>query len=121
MSTSGIKRLLLLARSRRLHSGAVMPKRSGFSLVEMLVVIAIVAIVLGILLPWVGVVRGRSARIACASNLSQVGKALMAYASSSRGYVPRFGTYPTPGEATPPHLAGGGCAAPGCTPRLAMG
>lgn len=70
--------------------------RRGFSLVELLVVIGLIAILVGLLLPVVQRVRERSKMIVCSSNMSQIGKALQAYAVEHRGYVPRWGTYIQP-------------------------
>ncbi len=66
----------------------------GFSLVETLVVIGIVLVLLGLILPSLGSVRGRSARLVCAAELRDMTTAISAYASMERGYVP-FSFQPT--------------------------
>jgi prepilin-type N-terminal cleavage/methylation domain-containing protein len=53
--------------------------KKAFTLVEVLVVIAIIAILSAILLPVFGSVRASAKQTACASNMSQVGVALAAY------------------------------------------
>jgi prepilin-type N-terminal cleavage/methylation domain-containing protein len=51
----------------------------GFSLIELLIVVAIIGVLIAILLPTVSAVR-RSAKVTqCASNLRQIGQALFAY------------------------------------------
>jgi prepilin-type N-terminal cleavage/methylation domain-containing protein/prepilin-type processing-associated H-X9-DG protein len=53
---------------------------SGFTLIELLVVIAIIAILAALLFPVFAAARERARQTQCASNLKQIGGALMAYA-----------------------------------------
>jgi prepilin-type N-terminal cleavage/methylation domain-containing protein/prepilin-type processing-associated H-X9-DG protein len=60
------------------------PRRS-FSLIELLVCIAIMAVLLAILLPGLAGARARSRGVKCASNLRQLGQAFQMYAGEYRG------------------------------------
>jgi prepilin-type processing-associated H-X9-DG protein/prepilin-type N-terminal cleavage/methylation domain-containing protein len=51
----------------------------GFSLVEILVVIGVIAVLVGILMPIVAHVRAQSQQVKCASNLAQIGAGLEMY------------------------------------------
>jgi prepilin-type N-terminal cleavage/methylation domain-containing protein/prepilin-type processing-associated H-X9-DG protein len=64
------------------------PRRAGFSLLELLVVIGIIGILLALLLPAVMRARTAASRPLCASNLRQVGALLHAYANDNRGEIP---------------------------------
>jgi prepilin-type N-terminal cleavage/methylation domain-containing protein len=61
---------------------------AGFTLVELLVVIGIIALLMSILLPTMGRVRERSNRIKCASNLRSIGQAAHAFATANKGRFP---------------------------------
>jgi prepilin-type N-terminal cleavage/methylation domain-containing protein/prepilin-type processing-associated H-X9-DG protein len=60
----------------------------AFTLIEMLTVVAIIGVIAGLLLPAIGNAREKSRRIACASNLHQIGIAMLLYAGDHQNHIP---------------------------------
>jgi len=63
-------------------------RTSAFTLIELLVVIAIIAILAALLLPTLASAKARGLRVACISNLRQIGLAIRSYASDFEGKIP---------------------------------
>lgn len=57
----------------------LMPSRRGFTLIELLVVIGIIAILAGLLIPAVSLIRTKSNDLKCKNNLRQLGTAMIVY------------------------------------------
>ena len=67
-------------------------KKPGFTLIELLVVMAIIALLLGILLPALNKARSKARQVKSATQLSQIHKGLVTFASDEDGI------FPTPGR-----------------------
>lgn len=64
------------------------PKQSAFTLIELLVVLVVIALLVGILLPAIGLVRDGAKSAACMNNLRQLGLAQFGYAEDQDGCLP---------------------------------
>jgi len=62
--------------------------RAGFTLVELLVVIAIIGVLVGLLLPAVQSARESARRSNCQNNLKQIGLGGIGYADAKKGFPP---------------------------------
>jgi len=69
-------------------AGECARRRRGFTLVELLVVIGIIALLISILLPTLSKAREVAKRTACLSNLRQVQQAFAIYAGQYKDWVP---------------------------------
>ncbi len=62
--------------------------RHGFTLVELLVVIGIIALLISVLMPALSKARAAAANVKCLANLKQIGIAVTMYTSESKGSFP---------------------------------
>src|SRR5688572_27977269 len=72
--------------------------RGGFSLIELMVVIGLIAVLIGLLMPAVIRARESARTIQCASQLRQLGQAFANYAAHHDGHLPYWSGW---------HVAGG--------------
>ena len=77
MNGSSPKGTLLFAR-----------RRQGFTLLELLVVVAIISVLAGLILPAVAKAKGKARQVQCLSNLKQVGVAIHMYADDYEDFLP---------------------------------
>ncbi len=83
-------------------------RRSGFTLMELLIVIAIIGVLAGMLVPAINYVREKARKDECLNNLRQWGTALQGYLDEHRGVFPTYEARLADGSAwfnaLPPYL-----------------
>ena len=82
-------------------------KRTALTLIELLLVIAIIAVLIGILVPAIGAIRRRSKTLLCGSNLRQVSLALTIYEHENGTFPSAFDWVtmnPPPGDYPGDHV-----------------
>ena len=82
----------------RSYKAAFRPRRTGFTLVELLVVIGIIALLISILLPALSKARAAANDVKCKAQLKQVITAMMLHASDHNGFMPLVGAVEVTGK-----------------------
>lgn len=80
-----------MIKSNKQTCGTGLVIRAGFTLVELLVVIGIIAMLVGMLLPVLSKARAQAAEVVCQSNMRQIAMGLQMYADRNRGFMPQKG------------------------------
>ena len=88
-SASCTESTLHICRRQMLHTVKPCFTQSAFTLIELLIVIAIIAILAAMLLPALQQARDKGKSIKCTNNFSQIGKMTQQYIADYKGYYPR--------------------------------
>ena len=95
----------LTVQTARMHIRAQKRRRRAFTLVELLAVLAVIAILLSIVLPAVQSARESARRVQCQNNLRQIGLALLNFESVHKAFPASGWTKPGIGNAAGSYLS----------------
>src|SRR4051794_31253892 len=76
---------------KAMRHGLAATRANAFTLIELLVVIGIVAILIGVLLVALSKARASANRVACLSNIRQLGIGVLQYCQDNKGWFPTCG------------------------------
>ncbi len=79
--------MVSLTASHNLHAG-IRARRGAFTLIDVLVALAVIGILIGLMLPTLAMVRETTRKVVCASNIRQLGYGMAMYAQDYRGQLP---------------------------------
>ncbi len=94
MSTTMIAGKVSKSAGRFTRAGST---QHGFTLVELLVVMAIISLLIAVLLPALGKSREAARAVECQVKLRQIGMALQYYCEEYKGWMPNLTRYSNPG------------------------
>jgi len=84
--------------ARRTHRSRGERGSRGFTLVELLVCISVIAVLIGLLIPSLAAVNETARRVVCQSNVRQIGLAVIMYSNDYNGQLPMSRFVSTPGN-----------------------
>jgi len=94
MSSRIRKSPVALVRAGTRNSTGVDRLRSGFTLIEVLVVVAIIGLLVSILIPSLKRARDQAKAISCGSNIRMTAQAMYFYTQANTDYFPSSGAWP---------------------------